>query len=74
MDDTGIEPGTSHMLSECDNQLHQTPLIYFCKSSAWSLTSEAVRKRVKEYKEDIMRTSWDDVKSTSYRKIANDTV
>ena len=25
MDDTGIEPGTSHMLSECDNQLHQTP-------------------------------------------------
>ena len=27
MDDTGIEPGTSHMLSECDNQLHQTPVI-----------------------------------------------
>ena len=27
MDDTGIEPGTSHMLSECDNQLHQTPFI-----------------------------------------------
>ena len=25
MDDTGIEPGTSRMLSECDNQLHQTP-------------------------------------------------
>ena len=25
LDDTGIEPGTSHMLSECDNQLHQTP-------------------------------------------------
>ena len=29
LDDTGIEPGTSHMLSECDNQLHQTPLIMF---------------------------------------------
>ena len=28
LDDTGIEPGTSHMLSECDNQLHQTPWIY----------------------------------------------
>ena len=26
LDDTGIEPGTSHMLSECDNQLHQTPI------------------------------------------------
>jgi hypothetical protein len=25
MDDTGIEPGTSRMLSACDNQLHQTP-------------------------------------------------
>ena len=29
MDDTGIEPGTSHMLSECDNQLHQTPFNLF---------------------------------------------
>ena len=31
MDDTGIEPGTSHMLSECDNQLHQTPNLMFIK-------------------------------------------
>ena len=31
LDDTGIEPGTSHMLSECDNQLHQTPVIMFVK-------------------------------------------
>ena len=31
LDDTGIEPGTSHMLSECDNQLHQTPISYSFK-------------------------------------------
>jgi hypothetical protein len=29
MDDTGIEPGTSRMLSACDNQLHQTPKMEF---------------------------------------------
>ena len=41
MDDTGIEPGTSHMLSECDNQLHQTPKI-ISKYKKWIIHIKAI--------------------------------
>jgi hypothetical protein len=39
MDDTGIEPGTSRMLSACDNQLHQTPLEFSCNGSVMGQSS-----------------------------------